>query len=286
MDDGRPNETQGNDTNLPAIYDYGQDAGAGFEGAGKADFMVPMLDVLQSNSKELATNSLAEARPGWLIVRALGMMFDGKIGMPFVPVGRQRVFMRWRSRDAGGGIVAQLPEDDAMASAEKAKKPFGKIVLENGDELVETYYLFGELLLPDEQSLRLAVPFTSTKIVAYRGLMTKANGILLGTPGGAKIIPPLFSLRYRLTTKMVERGGKQWYLYNQINFDGKTSLDARIDPRSALYEECRNFHSQIKTGTVKVDTAGAEDSGEDVDTRTQHQGEHAGQGADGEEVPF
>lgn len=285
MDDGRPNETTIDDSKAVAIYDYGQDAGAGFEGTQKSDFMVPMLDVLQANSKELVNNSLAEAKPGWLIVRALGMVFDGANGMPFVPVGRQKVFMRWRSRDAGGGIVATLDETDEMALAEKAKKPFGKIVLQNGDELVETYYLFGELLLPDEQTMRLAIPFTSTKIVSYRGLMTKANGILVSGPNSTKIIPPLFSHRYRLKTQMVSRAGKQWYLYGQINFDGKTALDARIDPRSALYDEARAFHQQLKTGTVKVDTAGAEEHGEDADTRSSG-AEHAGQDADGENIPF
>ncbi len=267
---------------LPAVYDYDEYAGAGFEGASKSDFMTPILDILDGKSKDL--NNYPDARPGWMIIRAIGEVFDGQVGVPIVPVCREKIFMRWRSRDAGGGIVAQLPGDDKMALEEKEKRPFGKIVLANGDELVETFVLLS-LLLRGDDFMRLAIPFTSTKITAYRNLLTKANDILVpgkirrpdGSVVDGKITPPLFSHRYRLKTKKRNKADYQWYIYDQIGFDGATALDARIDPKSALFEAAVNFRAQQMKGEVKVDTRGMERGDED---------EHAaGGGAGGPDDP-
>ena len=279
MNDSALSKDPSEEAKLPAIYDYGDEAGAGFEGAAKADYLTPILDIVQDMSKEVKKHLIANVKAGDIILRALGEIYDGAKGVVFIPVAREKCFMVWKPRDGGGGLVGRLEETDAIAVKLKAAKPFGKIVMADGNELVETYNMFG-LIVTEGGAMRVAVPFVSTKIGNYRGLMTKAQSILVPGPGGKKVIPPLFSHRYLLKTVLREKGDQSWYTYGQIGFDGLTALDARLDPRGALYEDARAFHQQIKAGQVQVDTAGAEH--EEADTGA----EHSGKADDGKDIPF
>ena len=69
-------------TSLVPYDDYAADAGAGFEGTDRSDFMVPILSVLQSKSPEVELGTLEGAKAGGLIIRALGRVFDGVKGLP------------------------------------------------------------------------------------------------------------------------------------------------------------------------------------------------------------
>ncbi len=55
---------------VPATYDYGDDAGAGFEGTKGSDLSVPFLGVLQANSPQVEDN-----KNGKLIKRTFAIEF-------------------------------------------------------------------------------------------------------------------------------------------------------------------------------------------------------------------
>lgn len=238
---------------LPAIYDYAEDAGAGFEGLTRDDYTIPILDVLQAQSPEISTGSIEGAKPGAFIVRALGEVYPGKGGVTFVPCERQHAFVEWRPREAGGGIVGTYDPNDPMVVREKQKQPLGKIKLENGNDLVETFYLFGILVTLDGAQ-QVVIPFTSTKISKYKALMTKARSILVPLPDGRRINPPVFAHRYLLKTVFIEKNGYKWFNF-EITFDGKNAEAARIAPDSSLYQDAKAFHVLVKQGAVKADTS-------------------------------
>lgn len=267
------------DAQLPAVYSYADDAGAasGFEGADKNDFIIPILDILQAGSPEIVGNLIEGAKAGDFIVRALGEVFDGKKGLDIVFAGRDHVVNEWGKRETGGGLKASHdPKLPAMIEHKK-KQPFGKIILPDTNELVETYYLYGTVYREDGSSFRVSVPFWSTKIQVYRGFMTKANGLTAVGPGGKRDNIPMYGHKYRLRSRFVEKKTYKWHGYADIAFAGTTALEARLDPRGDIYQEGMALALQIKKGLVKADMASAAPVEEDGGAGQG--GGDAGQGA-------
>ncbi|MDB5177574.1 MAG: hypothetical protein JWN75_1242 [Candidatus Saccharibacteria bacterium] len=283
-------------TAVGEAFDYGEDAGAGFDGANRDDYLVPMLDVVQPNSGEMTGDG--DFKAGQLIIRALGSAYDGKKGIAIIPVGRQHAYVQWRPKDQGGGIQAQFAPDDPIVAKVKELNggAFGKLKMKGNpndktdDDLVETFYLYaiagiygeGADNFEIEETMPLSIPFSSTKIGAYKGLMTKASMIRLPNSSGVKVAAPLFAHRFRMTTKLVEKSGNKWFV-PLIGFDGKDAAAARLDPRGSLYNDARDFAALVKSGEVKIDTKGAttDDSGGGTSGAASKSA-----AADDKEIPF
>src|SRR5690242_478415 len=77
-----------------AMYEgYEADRGAGFENQTAEDISVPFIEILQSNSPEVAVED--GPRPGTLINRTTGEIFPGKDGIPFIPAVTNHVVVEW-----------------------------------------------------------------------------------------------------------------------------------------------------------------------------------------------
>lgn len=273
-----------------ATYSYGEDEGAGFEGVSKADFLTPILDIIQSGSPEIQNNTEG-AKVGHFVIRALGLILDGQKGIKFIPCGRDHVINEWwpRGGEKGGLNATHRPDDPKMIEAKK-KKPFGKIVTQQGTELVETYYLFGFIVLDEGDVIRVSVPFWSTKINNYRSLMTMADGCTaLNTKTNKRDKMPLFAHFYTLKTRFIEKKGFKWHGYAAITWFNRTAVESRVPPMDPIYDEARAFSKQIAQGLVKADMATAAPQ-DDPET---HGGDGGGQGsnvggkdAEGNEIPF
>jgi len=275
--------TEDPNKNLPAAFDYGDDVGQGFEGAKTSDFLTPILDIVQDNSKEVKKRTIEGIRAGFLIIRALGEIFDPANGVAIVPVARNKCYMVWKPVDDGGGLVDRMAEDNPIAMKLKAENPFGKVKMADGNDMVETFELFALLCLPDSGTRRVVIPFASTKINAYRGLMTKAQNILAPTPNGGRVVPPLFAHKYLLKTVFVEKGSQSWWNYSSIGFAGGDAVEARLDPRGGVYQQAKLFYQQVKEGKVQVDTTGMDQA----DGPDGHAAPDRGGDQDlGEEAPF
>ena len=85
-----------------AAYDYGEDAGSGFEGTKSIDLSIPFLNVLQSNSPAVAEGTL---KNGDIFNSVTGQVYEGKKGVGFQPVYHEQKYVKWKPRDAGGGIL-------------------------------------------------------------------------------------------------------------------------------------------------------------------------------------
>lgn len=258
----QPPEVDPADAQLPAIYNYAEDGITGFEGADKNDFIVPILDILQAGSPEIVSNTIEGAKAGMFIVRALGEVFDGQTGIEVIFAGRDHKINEWGKRETGGGLKGTHDPKTPEMIAAKTKQAFGKIILENTNELVETYTLYGTLYREDGTSFRVAVPFWSTKINIYRGFMTKSDGLTAIGPGGKRDKLPMFSHRYKLRTRFIEKKGYKWWGYTDIGFAAKTALEARLDPRGDIYQDSLAFAIQIAKGYVKADMASAAPGGD------------------------
>lgn len=163
------------------VHDYGQDAGKGFSGTDGADFAIPFIAILQSNSPQIAdeTERIKGAVPGMLYNTVNNRVIDGKVGFVFVPCHTEHVFTEWTPRDKGGGFagrheIGSAVVADAISSGKRSEKG-NRPLLDNGNELAETFYMYGLILdeagAPDFSEMAV-LAFTSTKIKKYKKAMT------------------------------------------------------------------------------------------------------------------
>lgn len=261
---------------LPAAYDYGQYAGAGFEDTSREDYALPFLYVLQANSKILTERD--DLKAGMLFNTVTEEGFEanvdkGQPGIPFIPCHREHVFGEWIPRDEGGGLVGIHSPDSDIVIAAKENHKFGEWKTPDGKhELVDTFQIYGlygrDLEAGDVDSI--AFPFTSTKIKIYRQWMSRANTIKITLPNGAKVTPPLFAHVYRVQTKLVEKGGNKWFV-PQITFWADNAAAARLSPDNPIFQRAAEFYETCKEGGVQVNiesaskaSTGGREPGEDI----------------------
>lgn len=210
---------------VATIGDYGDYSKKGFEGTTQDDYAIPYLNVLQGLSPEVqdgTDGSIEGAKPGMLMNSVSKRLWPGKEGVLFVPVCRQRLVVEWRPRDAGGGLVARHEiSSEFVRSTPRGEK--GEWVTEEGNELVDTFYLFGftlediDAMEPEEV---MVMSFWSTKIKKYRQIMWQMDKVKNG--------PPMFANRLRVKT-VQEKNNQGTFFNYDISFANGT-LPASLIP--------------------------------------------------------
>lgn len=166
-----------------AVYDYGADAGLGYEGFSSSDYSIPYLSVLQGLSPQVTDNNPAGARPGMIYNTVTGELIDGNEGVVFQCAELHKKYVEWVPRDAGGGLVAIFdPSDPEVSeainySASKNLK-YGKLETPAGNSLIETYYAYG-LIHDGSSDVVAAFPDSNgsgTARVLKRCAKTENNG--------------------------------------------------------------------------------------------------------------
>lgn len=238
---------------LPTVYhDYGSMSGSGFEGSTHEDFSMPFLSLLQPMSPECASNP--EARPGLLMNSVTKQLHKELI---FVPCARQHVYVEWKPRDAGGGIVARHePTADVVLEAKAASSAFGDYVTKSGNDLIETFYLVGYTLDAaddEEPSGVLVLPFSSTKIKVYKRIMQMLNTF--------KGRPPLFANRLRITSQQEKNAKGSFWNLSLVPLLGGVG-ESLIPPGHQLLEFGQTLNRQVQSGERRMaDESVARDSG-------------------------
>ncbi len=277
---------------LPAVtggYDYGDDAGAGFEGTKGSDLSVPFLAILQSNSPQVVDKDPAGCESGMLFNTVTRETWVGEginaEGVGFIPVHHERVYVEWVPRSEGGGMVQiHDPNGDVVAKAieENDGKAYGKLHCPDSrsdakdgamNDLVETFYVYGLFLDVDGVStIGFGVlSFTSTKIKPWRDWLTAMVTL--------KYDPPIFANRAVIRT-VKQRNDSGTFFNFRIDPFGKTWTESLINPvqNADLLNEASKFRDMVVSGMAKADFASeraATGTSGDVDG-----------GDNGEDAPF
>jgi hypothetical protein len=240
-----------------ALADYGTDAGMGMENVRQDEVLVPFLRILQSNSPQCEPDTGIEgAKPGMLFNTATNEMFDGKSGVLFVPCWRMDNYIEFVPRNNGGGFVAAWESGDPrIRSLRQAQGEFGKITLQNGNELIETFYLFGlaAAMVETPEGYRpgdwfqCVIGFSSTQIKKYKIIMGRLND-LCGVPARA----PIFAFSWRLGT-VAESNKKGKFFGWRVGMSGPTAATSQLPPDSPLYFQARQFALRMKEGNARAD---------------------------------
>lgn len=232
-----------------------EDVGAGFEGMSQDELAVPFLIILQKNSPQVEEGNakyVAGAKAGSILNTVTQELYDGKEGITFVPCHREQRFIEWVPRDEGGGLVAvHEPQSQVVIEAKRAAKSrYGKMTLDNGNELAETFSVYG-MLVHAEGVDPVIIAFGSTQIKHYKRWMTRAMSITARKESGERVVAPLFSHQYQLRTKTESNKKGSWFGWD-IGFAGGSAATANIPQGTDLYEIAKGFRSAVTSGTVKA----------------------------------
>lgn len=231
-------------------YDYGSDAGVGFEGTTAKDLSIPFIGILQSNSPQVEDGTVEGAKPGMLINTVTNELIDGDKGQTFIPVHYDRAYVEWTPRDKGGGFVGLHDAASELVKTELKKNEGkrGKIILGNGNELIETEYCYCLTLEQDAvtPSGFAVLSLTSTKLTPFRKFKT-ALFMLKGKP-------PLFVNRAILKTdKQKNEKGTFWNAkFVPAKEDWKTSLIPNNADHKELIETAKEFRQMVLSGMAKA----------------------------------
>lgn len=268
-------------TALVEMSAYADYAGSGFENQTQDDYSIPFLTILQALSPQLLPEAGNDhLKQGMVFNTVTGDYFAGKEGITFIPATTQHEYIEFKPRDAGGGFVgrhevnSQIVKDAINASTE-----FGKYGTVDGNELIETFAVYGVLVDKDGGSTPAVIAFSATKIKKYKGWMTKAKTIQIPLPDGRRIPAPLWSHRYRLKTAS-EKNNKGSFFNWDIAFDGENAAAARMAPNDPLAVQARDLITLIGSGKAGANYEAADRAGSGADD------EGAAAGASGQKPVF
>lgn len=244
---------------------YAEDAGAGFEDMGANELAIPFIGIVQKGSPAADEDDAAYvegAEPGNIINSVTKELWDGDEGIRFIPVHRVHNFIEWVPRDEGGGFVGVHEPNDPMVVNARNGGAFGKLESPAGNDLVETFSVYGLLVNDDDEAEPCIISFSSTQIKHYKKWMTQLRGIMLRDDEGRRFTPPMFAHVFRLTTRGEQNKKGKWHGWH-IRFDGENADEARLEPDSELYRTAKQFREAVTGGMVRAayeSTSGAADT--------------------------
>lgn len=256
--------------NLPVAHYDAEDYGAGFEDMGAADLAIPFLSILQKGSPQVDEDSEAfieGAKPGMVLNTVTQEIYDAKEeGILFIPVHRVHNYIEWVPRDEGGGFVGVHEVDSPMIRQARAHGgKDGKLKSPDENDLVETFSVFGLAVHEDGSFDSAIISFSSSQIKHYKRWMTTARGVMVRSPQGQRVNPPLFAHIYRLKTRGESNAKGSWHGWD-IKFEGGKAENARLEQDNELYQAAKGLRDLVTSGqaraaynSVQDDTDGSDD---------------------------
>lgn len=241
-------------TDALITYDYGEDKGAGFSSMSSKDYRIPLLNVLQSQSKatiEGETLYVEGAKAGMFHNNVTNAVYDGKQGILLIAVDRKLVYIERKDDSARTFVGKHAETSDIVRQAVAANggSDFG-LKTREGNKLIPVFELYCiEVMNPSGQQGDLVVgkgiivPFSSKKIKPYQTM----NSTLDGLPGD----PPLYAFLLRATTFPDKNDKGNFYNIKMLPALG-TAKASMLDPASTLFQGAKAFAKLVKTGTLKV----------------------------------
>nr|QIG67170.1 hypothetical protein EVB34_065 [Rhizobium phage RHph_TM26] len=235
-----------------AYAGYEQYAGQGLDDITSEDKGLPFFEVLQPLSPEV--EEIEGAQAGMIINKATKELFTS---IRFVPVCREHVYCEWIPRDNGGGLVATYQLNDPLVLKARSQQRVGKHELPNGNELIETFYLYGFVLDADNNPTPAVIAYTSTKIAAYKTLTTRADSLMFRTADGRKLKFPWFAHVWKMGTEKKKKDKYTWHVWT-VAFDGPNDRaeEARLPADGPIAPLASALLESQRSGTIKVNTEG------------------------------
>jgi hypothetical protein len=246
-------------------FDYGDDAGQGFENQDMSFSKLPMLVILQSNSPQVV-ESKGKVHAGQILNTVTNEVFDEIV---VIPAMLDNCFLQFIPRDDGGGFRGRHLSDSKIvkeALHRNEGRAFGKLPLpqppdpktgkpQPTHELVENYEMYAITTRGEDITGFAVIPFQSTKIKVLRAWNTQV-GMFAPKIGTKQFKPkeiPMYAHRVKITTE-IETNAKGTYFVPVLSpamggDDLLKSIIGRNDPR---YQAAKQLHDDVKAGHAKA----------------------------------
>jgi hypothetical protein len=231
-------------------FDFGADAGAGFEGAGREAYAIPFLVILQSGSPQCKRSDgayIKGAEEGMILNTVTNELFNEPVDV--IPCAYTQTFIEWGLREQGGGFIAEYDNAAGQALKSNARRDDkNRDILPNGHQLNDTrnhYVLFKD----GEGYWQTAMmSMHSTQIKSSRNWMTAMQN--LATVHKA----PMYALVFKVGTSAQSNDKGTWYGYT-FTFD---HLVTEEEDAEDVYEKAKAFWQSARSGQVKTQSRDAE----------------------------
>jgi hypothetical protein len=252
-------------------FDYGDDAGRGYENQSKADTSIPFIALLQGLSPLVKDG---KGRPGDFYNTVTQQVWKRETGLLFVPGTTKQMFGRWVPRTQGGGFRGHAQVDDKdVQDAIKNSTKFGKYRVSEKDDdgkvvdidLVETFYVYGAVCDEDGHAESMAIiPFWSTKIRPYRGWMTRLR--TFNQQHGGRI--PLYANLTRLTSYEDKKPKGEFYVPVLSSGDPRGLMESLLSPDDERFQMAKACAMLVSSGDAEINygasrAAEGDDEGDD-----------------------
>lgn len=253
---------------LPAeVPDYGEDFGVGRAEQTGDTLVIPFLNVLQSLSPQVTNangKGIDGAKAGQFFNTVTGQLIAGPID--FVPAYFEHLYTEWKPRTAGGGFKGRREiVDPEVQAAIAGAKEFGKYKTKEGNDLVETFYLYGADCSDPADPRPAVIAFTSTKIGPFKKWNSGVYMFTIPTADGKKVNPPIFANLVTIRTVQQTNPKGTFHTLELAPKSGelKTSL---LDPTDPRYLAAKAIRGMVTSGKARA--AEETQGGDAADTDT------------------
>jgi hypothetical protein len=244
---------------VPASYLEGREHG-GFDGNADKEMSVPFLALLQGQSKQIMDPEaqVEGAKPGLFLNTVSEEVYGAELEI--LPVLETMLYVEWVPRTSdgppveGAGVpVAKYDPKDPFILGLRAEKDFGKLTNpENGNDIIQTTYLWALILHADGNWEPIVISITSMKFGPYNRWRKKASMFtVLGDDGKKR--------RTDLSNHLIKLGvrGEKKHGYNFFNMTvdpagGSIRTSLVLDPEDPRALAAAELRKLALTGKAKM----------------------------------
>ena len=251
-----------------AVFDYSSVEETGFENQTEEDRSTPYLGILQQNSpqcRDPEDGGIEGAKAGMFYNSATNQVYEGRNeGVIVVPAYTEHVYVEYRPRESGGGFVGtHSASSDLVREARSRAVAFNRLSV-NGNDLTEQFNVYAVLTDGEDALGGIVIPFTSTKIKAYKKWNTRVSTFLQIRSDGKRAVPPLFSHLVRVRSVPEENQHGKFFgisLSPAVDNDLESSM---ISPDDERFVVAHALMRSVSSGEVRAAAPASKESNSDA----------------------
>jgi len=204
------------------------------------DTAIPYISILQTSSPQVNPSKaeyIESAKAGQLFNTVTQESFDA---LEVIPVFYHLKYVEWKPREQGGGFINSHDADSGIIGQTKRDPMTNKMVLPNGNHIVQTAYHF-VLMLTGEGYQNAVISMSSSQLKKSR----RWNSLMLSQkvkgPSGM-FTPPTYSFTYNLSCVSESNDRGSWFGFSIEKGDQVTD--------ASLYGEGKAFAQSASSGAV------------------------------------
>lgn len=232
---------------------WGDMGDAGYDELDNSDYSIPFLKIAQKLSKEMSKKSdkyIEGIEEGMIFNTNTFELFDNEAGLPFIPVYVKKAYVEWKLRENGGGLVDANHTVDVLKACTPDEK--NRMMLKNGNQIVETKYLYGFIVHPVKKTLEPVVIALSSGGISQ---LNKIMAVLRMHKG------PMFSNLIYVKTKEMSNDQGEWcrwhFEYDQPTVEALNKYG--FEDMAAIADQVKGFYEACASGKARADERGMED---------------------------